>query len=40
MIGIPLSYDVIDKTSPKELLEVAYANPQDPRSSRALELVL
>lgn len=39
MIGIPLSYDWIDQPVPEELLKHAYANPQDPRSSRALELV-
>ena len=39
MIGIPLSYDQIDQPVPEEMLEHAYANPQDPRSSRALELV-
>ncbi len=39
MIGIPLSYDQIDQPVPKEMLEHAYANPQDPRSSYALELV-
>ena len=39
MIGIPLSYDQIDQPVPKELLDHAYASPQDPRSSRALELV-
>ena len=39
MIGIPLSYDQIDQPIPKEMLEHAYANPQDPRSSYALELV-
>ena len=39
MIGIPLSYDQIDQPVPEEMLEHAYANPHDPRSSRALELV-
>jgi FMN-dependent oxidoreductase (nitrilotriacetate monooxygenase family) len=39
MIGIPLSYDQIDKPIPKEMLEHAYANPQDPRSYYVLELV-
>lgn len=38
MIGIPLSYDQIDQAVPKEILEHAHANLQDPRSSRALEL--
>ena len=39
MIGISLSYEQIDQPVPKDMLEYAYANPQDPRSSRALELV-
>lgn len=39
MIGIPLSFDQIDQPVPNEMLEHAYANPQDPRSSYALELV-
>ena len=33
MIGIPLSYEQIDQPIPEEMLEHAYANPQDPRSS-------
>jgi FMN-dependent oxidoreductase (nitrilotriacetate monooxygenase family) len=39
MIGAPLSYDQIDQPVPEEMLKHTYANPQDPRSSRALELV-
>ncbi|MCY7937253.1 NtaA/DmoA family FMN-dependent monooxygenase [Bacillus inaquosorum] len=39
MIGIPLSFEQIDLPVQEELLKYAYANPQDPRSSRALELV-
>ena len=36
MIGIPLSYEQIDQPVPEEMLEHAYANPQDPRSSRCI----
>ncbi|MCY7766796.1 NtaA/DmoA family FMN-dependent monooxygenase [Bacillus inaquosorum] len=39
MIGIPLSFEQIDLPVQEEMLKYAYANPQDPRSSRALELV-
>jgi len=39
MIGVPLSYEQIDQPVSKEMLEHAYANPQDPRSAYALELV-
>ncbi|MGJ9459864.1 NtaA/DmoA family FMN-dependent monooxygenase [Oceanobacillus sp. CF4.6] len=39
MIGLSLSYNQIDQPVPKEMLEHAYANSQDPRSSYALELV-
>lgn len=39
MIGIPLSYKQIDQPIPEHLLESAFANPHDPRSPRALELV-
>lgn len=39
MIGIRLTYDQIDQPVPEEMLRSAYANPQDPRSSYALELV-
>lgn len=39
MIGIRLTYDQIDQPVPEEMLRSAYANPQDPRSTYALELV-
>lgn len=39
MIGVPLSYDQIDQRVPEHMLKTAFANPQDPRSPRALELV-
>ncbi|WP_249872748.1 NtaA/DmoA family FMN-dependent monooxygenase [Oceanobacillus saliphilus] len=39
MIGVPLSYEQIDQPVPKHMLESAFANPQDPRSPGALELV-
>jgi FMN-dependent oxidoreductase (nitrilotriacetate monooxygenase family) len=42
MIGLALSVDAIDinQPIPTEMLKRAYANPQDPRSPRALELAL
>ena len=42
MIGLALSVDTIDinQPIPMEMLKRAYANPQDPRSPRALELAL
>ncbi|SES44129.1 NtaA/DmoA family FMN-dependent monooxygenase [Psychrobacillus sp. OK032] len=39
MIGLPLSYNQIDQSVPKAMLQHAYTNPQDPRSAYALELV-
>ena len=39
MIGVPLSYEQIDQPVPEQMLESAFANPHDPRSPRALELV-
>lgn len=42
MIGIPLSVNSVDIDKPLEpnLLRNAYANPMDPRSARALKLLL
>ncbi|ANY66208.1 nitrilotriacetate monooxygenase [Paenibacillus sp. BIHB 4019] len=42
MLGLPLSSDSVDieQPIPTALLSRAYANPQDPRSPRALELAL
>ncbi|WP_405152286.1 NtaA/DmoA family FMN-dependent monooxygenase [Paenibacillus sp. FSL K6-0108] len=39
MIGVPLSYEQIDQPVPEQILKHAFANPHDPRSPRALELV-
>ena len=39
MIGVPLSYEQIDQPVPEQMLKHAFANPHDPRSPRALELV-
>ncbi|MDF3305312.1 NtaA/DmoA family FMN-dependent monooxygenase [Rhodococcus sp. T2V] len=39
MIGVPLSFKQIDKPVPRHLRERAVANPHDPRSSRALEVI-
>ncbi|OAB46458.1 NtaA/DmoA family FMN-dependent monooxygenase [Paenibacillus antarcticus] len=40
MLGVPLSFDDIDRPLSPELRKYAKANPQDPRSPRALELVM
>lgn len=39
MIGVPLSMKDTDQPIPENLQSQAYANPQDPRSAYALELV-
>lgn len=38
MIGVPLSYEQIDQPVPEQLLNTAFANPNDPRSPYALKL--